>query len=310
MAVQTDKSNDCEKIELLLAALDGVEFGLFVLDDAGQVVFWNHAAENQTGHLSAEMVGSPLGEDILLSYGERGELKGAQPANGKGIRYFKHRKGHRVAVRWRSSQLRNAAGEAIGRVEWFRALEDPDSVAAQSISDGSGHSRSREALEEHLRRSFAQWSQGSVPLSVLSVQVDQAAQMRRTHGKDACEAMMDVVEKTLAGSLRPTEVMGRWGENEYLVITHHRLLPALERHALRLASIAQAAEFRWWGDKISLTVTIGGTVAAGEESIKDLLARAGECVKLASEQAADRRVRVQAAENAGEEETCSPSLAS
>jgi diguanylate cyclase (GGDEF)-like protein len=195
-------------------------------------------------------------------------------------------------------------------VEWFRALEDPDSVAAQSISDGSGHSRTREALEEHLRRSFAKWYQSAVPLAVLIVQVDQAAHLRKTHGKDACEAMMDVVEKTLAGSLRPTEVMGRWDENEYLVITNHRLLPALERHALRLASIAQAAEFRWWGDKVSLSVTVGGTIASGEEDINELLARAGECVKLASEQMADRRVRVQAAADAGEEETCSPSLAS
>lgn len=291
----------CKKSDLLLAALDGIEFGLFVLDEKGRVVFWNKSAERYTGYLSAEMVGSPLSSDLMISYTPQGPAQPGVQASGRGVRYFKHSRGHRVAIRWRSTQLRNAAGELIGRVEWFRAIEDADSVDSHSLSEGSsGHLRKRDALEEHLRNSFAHWTDEGTPLSVLLVRVDQAGGLRRTHGRDACEAMLDVVEKTLAGALRPTEVMGRWGDNEYLMITHHRVLPTLERHAMRLAAIAQMAEFRWWGDKIAITVTVGGTMAVEVESIQSLLARVDDALRHASEN--EKHICIEAGELPREEE--------
>jgi diguanylate cyclase (GGDEF)-like protein len=91
----------------------------------------------------------------------------------------------------------------------------------------------------------------------LWVTVDQAAGLRKTHGRDGCESMLRIMEQTLVRGLRPTEIVGRWGDDEFLVVSHERTAELLLEHAHRLAGLARTAEFRWWGDRVSLTVSVG-----------------------------------------------------
>jgi GGDEF domain-containing protein len=65
------------------------------------------------------------------------------------------------------------------------------------------------------------------------------------------------MEQTLVRGLRPTEIVGRWGDDEFLVVSHERTAELLLEHAHRLAGLARTAEFRWWGDRVSLTVSVG-----------------------------------------------------
>jgi diguanylate cyclase (GGDEF)-like protein len=104
--------------------------------------------------------------------------------------------------------------------------------------------------------------------------VDQAPDLRKTHGAGACEAMLKKVERALAHGLRPVEYLGRWGEDEFLVISHERTAAMLARHAQVLAGLARTADFRWWGDRVSLTVSIGAAQAENAATLADLLERA------------------------------------
>jgi len=113
-----------------------------------------------------------------------------------------------------------------------------------------------------------------VPFGVLWITVDQAHELRRTHGAQACEAMLDKVERAMLNGLRPTEEMGRWGDDEFLVLSHERTPEMLADHAQRLAGAARTAEFRWWGDRVSLTVSIGAAQAEAAETLAQLLGRA------------------------------------
>jgi GGDEF domain-containing protein len=82
------------------------------------------------------------------------------------------------------------------------------------------------------------------------------------------------VERALAQGLRPGEHLGRWGEDEFLVISHERTTAMLAVHAQMLAGLARTADFRWWGDRVSLTVSIGAAQAESAYSLIDLLERA------------------------------------
>jgi GGDEF domain-containing protein len=48
----------------------------------------------------------------------------------------------------------------------------------------------------------------------------------------------------------------------------------LAAHAQTLAGLARTADFRWWGDRISLTVSIGAAQAEPSETLPQLLERA------------------------------------
>jgi diguanylate cyclase (GGDEF)-like protein len=115
---------------------------------------------------------------------------------------------------------------------------------------------------------------GGSPLGVLWITVDQAQALRKTHGARACEAMLEKLERALAQGLRPAEELGRWGDDEFLIITHERTPEMLAAHAQLLAGQARTADFRWWGDRVSLTVSIGAAQADPGETLPQLLERA------------------------------------
>jgi hypothetical protein len=48
----------------------------------------------------------------------------------------------------------------------------------------------------------------------------------------------------------------------------------LADHAQKLAGLARTADFRWWGDRISITVSVGAAQADRTATLPDLLGKA------------------------------------
>ncbi len=107
----------------------------------------------------------------------------------------------------------------------------------------------------------------AIPLGLLWISVDQAHELRKSHGARACETMLEKVERTLAHGLKPAEEIGRWGDDEFLVLSHETSPIALAAHAQALAGLARTTDFRWWGDRLSLTVSIGAAQANSRRSL-------------------------------------------
>jgi GGDEF domain-containing protein len=101
--------------------------------------------------------------------------------------------------------------------------------------------------------------------------------------------------------LKPAEEIGRWGDDEFLILSHERSAAMLAAHAQTLAGVARTTEFRWWGDRLSLTVSIGAAQAERDETLNALLERA-ETAMAASSRAGGNRMTLIPGKKA-----CSPS---
>jgi diguanylate cyclase (GGDEF)-like protein len=146
----------------------------------------------------------------------------------------------------------------------------------------------------------------------LWITVDQAEELRKTHGAAACNAMLEKVRHAVAQGLRPTEEMGRWGDDEFLIVAHERSADMLTAHAQVLDGLARTADFRWWGDRISITVSIGAAQAGRDasEGLAQLLRRARDAMQASSREGGNRvtaAVSNSAASVAQEDSSCSPS---
>jgi PAS domain S-box-containing protein len=77
------------------------------------------------------------------------------------------------------------------------------------------------------------------------------------------------------------EEMGRWGTDEFLVIAHERTGEMLAAHARTLAGLARTADFRWWGDRVQLTVSVGACQADPGEgaALAEVLKRAQKAME-------------------------------
>jgi diguanylate cyclase (GGDEF)-like protein len=241
-------------------------------------VFWNRSAEAITGYACVDLLArleSEALETMLISQrpGEQEPCLGVQPGTGALV-HLRHKLGHDVPVMMRALVLRDGLGGRIGLAAIFHPADSLDELPHGECSEGLLVEAGRAEFEERLEAAFDDFCQGGETFGVLWLTVDQAQDLRKTHGAGACDAMLEKVERVLANGLRPAEKMGRWGDDEYLILSHERTPEMLASHAQVLAGLARTADFRWWGDRVQITVSVGAAQAERDGSLIDLLERA------------------------------------
>jgi len=178
----------------------------------------------------------------------------------------------------RKAYLHNSLGELTGTALLFYPVEEVDTLPHGELGEGADIERSQAEMEDRLDAAHHQWTTTRMPYGLLWITVDQAQALRKTHGHEACEAMLRTVEQTLLRQMKPAEIIGRWGNNEFLVLAHERTPELLTEHAQRLTGLARTADFRWWGDRVGLTLSIGTSHASEEEMLPELLSRARQAM--------------------------------
>lgn len=308
-----------DRMEMLEAALDLVDGGVAILDRQMNVAFWNKSAAMLTGYPAQDVIFQPCpeglcrtGEDhrdhMVGAFRQSQQLDAFAVLGGTSARYadtgrtalledpllsteeddpqqspipvsLVHRLGHSVPVMLRKAVLRNAAGDPTGTALLFYPVEEVDALPHGELGEGADIERSQSDMEDRLGAAHHQWMTARMPFGLLWITVDQAQDLRKTHGREACEAMLRTVEQTLLRQMKPAEVIGRWGNNEFLVLAHERTSELLAEHARRLAGLARTADFRWWGDRVGLTVSIGTSHATDGDTLQSLLNRARQAMQ-------------------------------
>ena len=272
-----------DRVGLMEAALDVYPEGLALLDGDERVVLWNRAAELMTGHPGAEVVGRRLPKALeALAAGRTCEMHGEPhngPQQGRGcLIHAQHKLGCDLPSIARRLVLRDDLGARIGTAVAFHPAELFNALPHGETTDVEEVRQSRAELKDRLENEYELFTQEGVPLAVLWIAVDQARALRRTHGARACETMLEAVERTLANGLRPGEEVGRWGDVEFLVLSHEESGEALQTHGQILGGLARTTDFRWWGDRISLTLSMGGATVEKEDTLAQLLQRASDAM--------------------------------
>ena len=268
-----------DRSELLESALEALTEGIALIGNNGRIALWNSTAEILTGWKAREVAGRQVRQmlDALLPGGARQWIRQAKisgPGNRGNVVGMRHKAGHEIPVVARVLALRDGLGDDIGTEVLFHPAESIDALPNGDWSDDATVSENQRQLQDRLVCMHEEFRRGDFPMGVMWVSVDQAPELQRSHGTGACEAMLQKLEKTIAGGLKPVEEVGRWGDQDLLILCHERTAAALASHAQMLARLARTTDFRWWGDRISLTVSVGAAQAEEQESLSSLLERA------------------------------------
>lgn len=278
-----------DRSELLEAALDCFPEGIVFFGAEDEVILWNQVAQSITGYSANEMLTQSLPEGMkpLL----QAESSNHQPRPSADLQRerralvrMRHKLGHEFAVLTRIVDLSNTLGQRIGCAAIFHPAESLDALPYRECSEESGVEESRAELEERLQIEFDDFARGGPPCCVLLIAVDQAKELRKTHGVAASQSMLEKVRRALSQGLRPAEEIGRWADDEFLVVARERSAEMLAAHAQTLVGLARTADFRWWGDRVSLSVSIGAVQALNDasESLAQLLERARAAMETSS----------------------------
>jgi diguanylate cyclase (GGDEF)-like protein/PAS domain S-box-containing protein len=268
-----------DRTEMLGAALDIFPDGAALLDTEDHVVFWNRAAREISGYAGVDLLSRSVPEALEPLLVAEDRLEDLEPDAGGQLGHrtpvnVPHKLGHNITVMARYFVLRDEMGGRIGTAVLFHPADSLDALPHGECGHGESLKESQAVLEDRMAAMFGDFARGGQPFGVLWITVDQSAEFRKSHGVKACDAMLEKVEHVLANGLRPTEMLGRWGDDEFLILSHERTAEMLSAHAQVLAGLARTTDFRWWGDRASLTVSIGAAQADPAETLAQLLERA------------------------------------
>lgn len=295
--------------EIFRAVMESLPVGIYLVDRERKIQFWNAGAERITGYLRQDVVGHLCRENIL-SYRSGTDLAQEGPdtpdavviREGKAVEveaFLHHKEGHRIPVRLRAMPVRNSHGSVIGIAETFEesfsasALDRRhNKLAAYGCLDAETGILNHGVIEGHLKEHLALYREHPVPFAMLLLQVDNLDVLRRTYGGQAIEEILRVAAHSLETGLRPTDFLGRWGENQFVALLNECTAAEAMQAGERLRKMIGYAEVRWWGDLVPITASIGGTAAQPGDTLETLIRRAesgqqkstgkgGNCVTIA-----------------------------
>ena len=266
-----------DRTEMLESALNCFPEGIAILGEEGNVEFWSQAAEALTGYSGYDLLGRPIPEPLRPLLDRQAPPRDAERESDSRRGFpvqARHKLGHDVPAMARTLVLHDALGGRIGTAVVFHPAVSLDALPHGECADDDGVAVCQADLKERLESEFEDFTRGGETFGVLWITVDQAHDLRKTHGASACGTMIEKVQQALARGLRPAEKLGRWGDDEFLVISHERTPQMLAAHAQTLAGLARTADFRWWGDRVAIAVSIGAAQADETGTLADLLGRA------------------------------------
>jgi len=276
--------------EIYQHVLNSLHTAVYVVDRERKITFWNQGAERLTGYMRHEVVGRLCREELLAYCDDAGtRLEGGncplmsalQEGRAREARvYVRHKSGHRLPVRVWTHPIRSRDGTIIGAAESFEeatsilATERHHShLAMYGCLDTATGLPNRGFTASHLRESLSCRAEHHLPFGILRIQIRDQRQLKESRGREAVEAVLQVVAQTVRHSL-PDAFVGRWEEAQFLAIVSDCSRVDLERAAHDIQSIVGCSAIRWWGDSLSVEVSVGRAMAEIDDTAESLLERA------------------------------------
>jgi diguanylate cyclase (GGDEF)-like protein/PAS domain S-box-containing protein len=100
----------------------------------------------------------------------------------------------------------------------LKNLELRDELRMLSVRDPLTGTFNRRYMEETFTRELARVRRQNAPLGVIQIDIDDFKQFNDTHGHDAGDAVMKAVAATLKSSMRASDVVCRYGGEEFTVL--------------------------------------------------------------------------------------------
>jgi diguanylate cyclase (GGDEF)-like protein/PAS domain S-box-containing protein len=271
--------------------LDNLYDGLYMVDRGRVIRYWNKAAERITGFTAAEVVGHACSDNILTHVDGDGKnlcngmcplaLTMADAEARQAEVYLHHKTGHRVPVAIRISTLTDADGSVIGGVELFTDISNFKSIEMRikeleemALLDNLTRLANRNYIEKEFLVRFEEQRRLGVPFGVLFMDIDHFKGFNDLYGHDVGDRVLKFVADTLVKNVRPFDVVGRWGGEEFIGILRSVTHTQLEQLGNRLLHLVGGSYILSNNKRLHITLSMGGTLVQNADNMDTLLRRA------------------------------------
>jgi diguanylate cyclase (GGDEF)-like protein/PAS domain S-box-containing protein len=289
--------------------LDNLFDGVYFVDRNRLITYWNKGAERITGYSADQVIGHSC-RDNLLNHVTANGIKlcsgqcplAACMVDGN-VReadvFLHHAEGYRLPVFVRAAPIRDPQGNIVGAVETFNSDQGMISVRKQLRelrhmvrTDALTNVSNRRAVETQLRAALGE-SSPSIAAGLLFIDIDNFKQVNDTYGHEVGDQVLVMVAATLKHNLRKSDIIGRWGGEEFLVILHdlegtNELLSLAEK----LRMLVECSRLDLPNFSLTVTISVGATLLSSQDTLESVVKRADELM-YQSKQAGRNRISIQ-----------------
>ena len=270
--------------------LDGLQIGVSVLDLQRKIVFWSDGAEHITGYSRIDVLGHSCVDNILQHCNQKScemctdrcpiatTLHDAKPMEA--MTFIHHKSGHRTQVHTWAIPLRDKHGSLIGIIQTFEvefALggsgPNDRTMRERGCLDDTTGLPNEAMMHAHLRELLGTFGELQISFAVLCLEIPDLNKFRARYGQVATRSILQVLARTLRNTVWPTDFVGHWSEDRFLVILSGCREDALQEVSQRILNMTASATIQWWGEELSVAILIGGTIAVAGDGVESLLQR-------------------------------------
>ncbi|HNW85397.1 MAG TPA: sensor domain-containing diguanylate cyclase [Candidatus Limiplasma sp.] len=272
------------------SVFENLHEGAYFVDTDRKITYWNKGAELISGYSAAEVIGTCCYDNVLLHTNcdgiqlcmsgcplldslQRNEINSASV-------YLQHKAGYRVPVSVRTVPI-TENGRVTGALEIFQTQQDKSGSASHleelkmlALTDPLTSLPNRRYTESFLASKIRDANQLGIQFGILFFDIDHFKSLNDRYGHAAGDGVLQNLAHTFISNFRSTDLIGRWGGEEFLGICvcadAGKLLQIAEKtRVLTENTVTQAQE-----DKIQVTISVGVTLYRPGETPQQAIARA------------------------------------
>lgn len=278
------------QLSFLRTVLDSIEEGVYLVDKKRKIIFWNSAAERITGYKKEDVEGEHCWNDILMHIDSKGckrcnkacllnmALKDGKPHSIK--THFHHKKGHTVPV-WVQVIPVFEGGKVTGVFQTFRdnsnvlaTEERVEELEQLAMLDPLTRIANRRYAEININARFEELHRYGWPFGIIFFDIDNFKNINDVHGHEVGDRVLQLVSDTVMRSLRPFDVLGRWGGDEFMAIVSNIDPEKLLALSERLAMLVKSSRLKNGEGLVNVTISVGVTLANENDNLESLYKRA------------------------------------
>jgi diguanylate cyclase (GGDEF)-like protein len=179
------------------------------------------------------------------------------------------------------SPIRDGNGEITGAVEIFS-----DSSASAAVHDKIRELErlamldpltqvpNRRYFNSNIAKQFDDMTNAGVRFGVIMIDIDEFKQVNDQHGHQVGDEVLKVVANTLSANMRPHDVVGRWGGEEFVALIRGVSADELRMVAERLRALVEASAYPKEQGPVSVTISVGTAMARQGQNAEEIIAAA------------------------------------
>ncbi len=274
--------------------LEELHSGVYFVTKERKITFWNKTAEKISGFSAEEVINKDCSENILTHIDKDGRelCLGMCPlaASMNDMRpreaelFLHHKDGHRIPVLVRVCPMLDISGNVIGGYEIFSDLSSNEASKLRILEleqlgflDELTKLSNKNHIEEELKKRLAEFINLGIQFGVLIIKIEGYDEIMDSYSSEIGDKILKMVANSLTSNCRPFDVYGRWSTDEMVGIIRNINIDQLGSIGEKIKMVIDNSYLVLSSaEKISLKVSIGGTVAKIDDNFKRLVARAEE----------------------------------